>query len=379
MKQTKKKLLFIYTDWSNNEYRLKNKAFGGVTYYRISKPAQHLSRWYDIDVMGPEIKELSTGKDPMQFYNQFLEPYDAVLTKQIDNPQAAATLAFFCQHKKIPLYVDLDDNYLAVRKDQPGSKFYYPGSDHRAFLMAYLSLANVLFVSTEPLKEAYHREIKKNYGQDKTIFVLPNYNDVEDWKFPKPEKPDVFTIGYAGSITHNADLECVADGINKFMTEFPETRFEVVGAVGNDNADILKKHFTEDVQKRIQPKPGTYAWDKYPELLMSQRWSVGIAPLIDDEFNRGKSHIKWFEYTMLGVPLIASDVKPFSDNITNEKDGLLIKDSEGMYEALKKLYLDEKLRTKLVKNALSNIKKNHQYKGQAKRWKEALSAQISLS
>jgi spore maturation protein CgeB len=50
-----------------------------------------------------------------------------------------------------------------------------------------------------------------------------------------------------------------------------------------------------------------------------------------------------------------------------------------MYEALKKLYLDEKLRTKLVKNALSNIKKNHQYKGQAKRWKEALSAQISLS
>lgn len=372
----KLKLLFIYTDWSNNEYRLKNKQYGGVSYYRVFKPAQYLRKWFDVDVMGPEIKELSTGKDPIQFYNEFLEPYDAVMTKQIDNPQAAATLAFFCEHKKIPLFVDLDDNYLTVRKDQPGSKYYYAGSDHAAYLVSYISFAKALFVSTEPLKKAYYDKLKQNYKQDKPIFVLPNFNDLKDWDFPKQEKPDVFTIGYAGSITHNADLESVMDGVNKFMTEFPETRFEIVGAVGNDNADLLKKHLTEDVQKRIQPKPGTPAWDKYPELLMSQRWSVGIAPLIDDEFNRGKSHIKWFEYTMLGVPIIASAVKPFTDNITDGKDGLLVKNSEEMYLALKRLYLDEKLRNQLYKNALSNIKKNHQYKDQVTRWKEAISAQI---
>jgi glycosyltransferase involved in cell wall biosynthesis len=51
---------------------------------------------------------------------------------------------------------------------------------------------------------------------------------------------------------------------------------------------------------------------------------IGLAPLQDTEFNRGKSNLKVLEYGVMGVPTIASPVYPYSNTIDNGVDGIIV-------------------------------------------------------
>src|SRR5258706_9442943 len=42
---------------------------------------------------------------------------------------------------------------------------------------------------------------------------------------------------------------------------------------------------------------------------------IGIAPLLDDQFNRHKSCIKYYEYAMSGAVTLASHVVPYSTEV----------------------------------------------------------------
>jgi hypothetical protein len=110
----KPKILFIWTEWSSNEYRKKNNAYGGIGYYRIIKPAQYLKQWYDIDIKGRDIADLGeTGED---VWKHVFETYDLVFTKHTDNAQAANAMLALADNYKKPIIVDMDDNYLTNRR-----------------------------------------------------------------------------------------------------------------------------------------------------------------------------------------------------------------------------------------------------------------------
>jgi glycosyltransferase involved in cell wall biosynthesis len=104
---------------------------------------------------------------------------------------------------------------------------------------------------------------------------------------------------------------------------------------------------------------------------MKQKWSIGIAPLIDDTFNRSKSNIKWLEYTMKHIPTVASNVEPYR-SIKHGVTGILCDTPEQWYVALKELIEDSKLRDRLAENSYKEIKKNWQYDKNAKLWKKAI-------
>jgi hypothetical protein len=42
-------------------------------------------------------------------------------------------------------------------------------------------------------------------------------------------------------------------------------------------------------------------------------WDFGIAPLVENSFNRGKSALKFLEYAALGIPGIFSNVGEYGD------------------------------------------------------------------
>lgn len=367
----------IYTDWANNEYRTKNKAFGGVSYYRIAKPAQYLKEWYDIDIVGPDMKD-KFGSTVEEMWTKVFLTYDLVWTKQIDNAQAAAALLFFADYFKKPVVLDIDDNYFEVKPDQPGYQYYYPGSQKRAIFSSTISLVDALAVSTMPLGEYYKNHIKKVHNIDKEIFVLPNCNDIKD--FPKPKKrkqTEKITIGYMGSITHNADLKLVMPIIDKLLTEFPNLFFEVLGSVNSQSAGEVFEDLNEKNLDRIILKAGTPSWDGYPELIAKQEWDIGIAPLVDDDFTRGKSHIKWMEYAMYKIPCVASKVYPYFQpidgvDVINGSNGLVADNLQDWYLKLKNLIVNPALRQEMGDTAYEYVKNNWQYSQHAHKWKEAI-------
>ena len=55
--------------------------------------------------------------------------------------------------------------------------------------------------------------------------------------------------------------------------------------------------------------------EQHPQKVCDLKLDVGIAPLLDDQFNRHKSCIKYYEYAMSGAVTLASQVVPYSKEV----------------------------------------------------------------
>ena len=364
-------LLFINSD-QNNEYRQVNDKFGGVGYYRLWLPKLAIeedSKWKVdfVSDLSPYIK----GEDQesiAQSYVNLVKQYDAVVIKHFDNPNAGRFLSFACEYSKVPLITDLDDDVLAVREDQPAfSKGYAKGEIQRTTVGTMLSYSKGILCTSEYLGKKITGELKTIFNIDIPYFVLPNYCNPDEWKFPTKLNKNKVVIGWHGSLTHNADLKMVLPHVVKVMRENPNVYLELLGGVNKDFAVELFTPHT-DIIDRIELIAGTKAWHNFPYHLCKQRWDIGIAPLIDDEFNRSKSNIKWLEYSLKGIPTIASDVEPYK-TIEHGKTGFLVKDD--WYEVLTELLNDKSKRKQIAQNAKKEVLKNWSYHKKGKMWRKA--------
>lgn len=379
------KCALIGTDWNSNETRKKMNHYGGVTYYRLIKPLlENVNDDFEFTYYGSDLSAEADGKTGEQFWNKLVSKHDIFITKCIDNEQAVSNLIFFCRKLKKKIILDLDDNIFEVKPDQPAYEVYAKGKPKRAIVAAFISMVDALFVSTQPLADYYAKYIKNLYGQDMKIFVLPNYNDISEFHFPIPEKEkDKIIIGWTGSITHFNDLKIVLPALERLMKEFPNLYIELSGGLYHKDAIKLFANFDDKVLDRIHCGSGTESWFGYPELLSTYKWNIGIAPLTSDEFNRGKSHIKWMEYSTYAVPTIASRVYPYhmpilgQNTIVDGKTGFLCDEKEWYYK-LKKLILHPEIAEKIGQNARDYVINELQYKQHHRLWINALS-QIAKS
>lgn len=372
-----KRICFLNSDW-NNAYRQKYNKFGGVGYYRMWLPKLGLDKItnWKVDFVGSEFTGMidATSEDTiLKSYVNFFKKYDLVVLKHFDNPNAGRFIVAASDITGVPFVTDLDDDVLSVRENQPAyEKGYKKGGLQNTVVATMLSFSKALFVTNEYLGKKISGEIEKMCGVKLPYYVLNNYNNAEEWaKWKSKQNKGRTVIGWHGSITHNSDLEMVFPILKRILREHPTVKLALMGGITSDYAIEVFKDWDLDLLNRIELKAGTQAWDKFPYKLMKQKWDIGIAPLIDDEFNRCKSHIKWQEYTMKGIPTIASNVEPYR-GITGGVTGLLCSTPEEWYEALYHLIHNPKDRKTLADNAMKDIKKNWQYDKGAKEWKKAI-------
>jgi len=375
-----KKIALIGTDWNVNEDRKKNNKYGGVTYYRLVKPLLELDTdEYEFVYHGADLMQEAESKGIVEFWDDFVSRYDAFIVKAIDNEEACSNLLFFVRKYGKKIILDLDDNLFEVKPDQPAYKYYAPGKPKRAVVATLISFVDALFVSTQPLADYYKNIVKEMFGTDLKVFVLPNYNDASDFSFEQAKKdPEKTVIGWVGSTTHFNDLKIVLKAMNRLLKEFPNLYFELVGGITHEDAPKLFSDVDDFVLDRVFCGSGTESWDGYPKFLSTLAWDIGIAPLTNDEFNRGKSHIKWLEYSMYKIPTVASRVYPYhmpvlgTETIVDGKTGYLCDEKE-WYSKLKKLVLNKELREEIGNNAYEYVKNNLQYDPHRHLWLEALS------
>ena len=357
------RIAMIRTDWADNGERVRY--FGGVTYYRLHKPAEALRKLgHTVDIYGKELEEYGTYEEQL---THIFTNYDIVVTKQVDNYGGASGMIAASNYFKKPLIVDLDDNHLKVPKANPASNLYAKGTDKRSIVAAYLGMASGLIVSTEPLREEYLR-------LNKNITVIPNMNDVNDWVKPEKKGKEGITLGYMGSITHNADLRLILPAIADVMRRHNDVRFVIIGALTDESASkLFDKYY--DITDRVEIMAGTQTWKGYAELIAKSGIDIGLAPLVEDDFNKGKSHIKWMEYAMIGVPTIASRVYPYFKDIQGKKTiqhletGMLAKNKKDWVSSIEYLIKEEN-RKRIADNAYKYIKENWQYAGE--QWETTL-------
>ena len=85
--------------------------------------------------------------------------------------------------------------------------------------------------------------------------------------------------------------------------------------------------------------------EKYADVL--SRFDIGVAPLVDNRFNRCKSDLKYLEYGMIGLPVVASAVAPYEGSVEHGVNGLLARNPKDWLKHLRRLVVEEETRTRL--------------------------------
>jgi glycosyltransferase involved in cell wall biosynthesis len=89
------------------------------------------------------------------------------------------------------------------------------------------------------------------------------------------------------------------------------------------------------------------AWSEAGEISAVQAMDIGMMPLLDRPFERGKCGYKLIQYMACGLPVIASPVGVNSEIVEDGVNGFLVDGPEGWAGALRRLLADPALRRRL--------------------------------
>ena len=96
-------------------------------------------------------------------------------------------------------------------------------------------------------------------------------------------------------------------------------------------------------------------WRKEHEIADLLAFNVGLMPLEDDPWAKGKCAFKALQYMALGIPALVSPVGMNTEVVTDGQNGFICTTSADWYTKLERMIMDPDLRTKLGANAREKI------------------------
>lgn len=166
------------------------------------------------------------------------------------------------------------------------------------------------------------------------VSVIPTTLDVARYRpQPRASKPEgLVRIGWSGSQTTSRYLRQIEAPLRRALAELP---VELV--VTGDSAFRLAG------AERVRVLP----WRAETEIAEVGAFDIGLMPLPDDEWSRGKCGFKALLYMALGVAPIVSPVGVNAQIVTDGANGLWAESEDQWFEALARLVADPGLREKL--------------------------------
>lgn len=250
---------------------------------------------------------------------------------------------------------DTDDNLINI---YPSNPVYKKMRTVEKDLIETIRVCDLVTVSTQPLYQVYSK-------YHNNVRVLPNQIIKSYGGLSIANNTDTIRIGWAGTNTHVSDFSGVAHAIIDISKRHDRVKFVFMG--------FIPKIITESIPpEKIEYHEGV-SIDKYYVKLASLRLDIGLAPLHDNEFNRGKSNLKILEYGMLGIPTIASEVYPYQKTIEDGVDGFLIKRDKYKFwmRALERLIINPEERKIMGGKIKEKVLNNYSIENNVHLWEEA--------
>ena len=168
------------------------------------------------------------------------------------------------------------------------------------------------------------------------VTIIPSGVDTVKFK-PRTDRQESgkTIVGWTGSSTSQTHLEL----FNPILQMIFANRNDVELHVHSDREPLL---------------PGTpfvwHRWTTENEVEVLSSFDIGIMPIPDDEWSRGKCAMKALLYMSLGIPAICSDVGANRDVISHGVNGLLCNTPDDWVSSVNSLANDSEMR-KLLGNA----------------------------
>lgn len=203
-----------------------------------------------------------------------------------------------------------------------------PGREKR-FASQLSCAARIIAVSRVAADEAITRGAETN-----KVGVLPSPVDTGAYSMGKKRKEETFYVGWIGSPATTGYLEALWPQLAAFAENHPEVRFLFIGA---------KPFDTGALSSRTTFEP----WSSKVETESLCRLDVGLTPLEDDHWCRGKGGFKLIQYMAAGAACLASPVGANLEIVEDGRTGYFVRKKEDWQSLLAKLLEDRELCRKL--------------------------------
>jgi glycosyltransferase involved in cell wall biosynthesis len=196
----------------------------------------------------------------------------------------------------------------------------------------------------------YLADYAKRFNQNVTI--IPTTIDTEKYQMIE-KRPDseVLTIGWSGSFSTVQHLDTIRTALQE-LAKGEKFRLRVIGTpkyeLSGVNTDALE-------------------WRSETEIDDLRKIDIGIMPLPDEAWSKGKCGLKALQYMALGIPTVCSPVGVNSAIIQDGENGFLADGKDEWIEKLKKLLHSFELRKKLGAAGRKTVEEGYSAKSQAPR------------
>jgi hypothetical protein len=196
------------------------------------------------------------------------------------------------------------------------------------------------------------------------VSVVPTSIDLDRYTLAHAREPGArLVVGWTGSATSLTHLEASAPMLQRLL------------AVRDVELRV--------VSNRAPRIPGVSAvwrqWAPETEVEEIRAFDVGIKPLPDDEWSRGKCPMKELQYMALGIPVVCSAVGGSREAVRHEETGYLVASEEDWVTALSRLADSPALRRRMGQAGRRVVEARYCTANAAARFAEALRTAVGTA
>jgi glycosyltransferase involved in cell wall biosynthesis len=193
--------------------------------------------------------------------------------------------------------------------------------------------------------------------QGSRVVVVPTSIDTDLYvPLGRENRADRVTVGWTGSATSMTHLERFAPVLRELLS-----RRDVQIAVQSNRKPTL---------------PGVpfvwRSWAAATEIDTIRSFDIGIKPMPDDPWARGKCPMKELQYMALGIPAVCSAVGASAEAIRDGENGFLAASENEWLEQLTRLVDDAPLRRKIGMAGRRTVEERYSTRICARRFAEAV-------
>ncbi len=279
----------------------------GVTFYRYYQFMQWMSEkglvnsflfpdWDPNRLLSPDWE--SKLDEYMPAFEDLMKVSDMMIIQYVSTAHGVALIQAL--RDKLPVFMEVDDYFSAVPAYSCSYESNAPGDRQDTWATRQMVESTGLICSTQYLAD-YGRKFNPN------VHVIPNCIDPRLWDKKSRPKNERVRIGWIGGDTHEGDLKLVKNVLYEILDAYPECEVMIRRC---PFMNTWPKH------ERLIFADRWVSIDKYPEMVKELNFDIGLAPLRDNYFNRGKSNLRFLEMSAMKIPTVASDVEPFRHDFT---------------------------------------------------------------
>lgn len=235
----------------------------------------------------------------------------------------------------VPIVFDFDDAVFVSYRS--------PSNGYLSYLKFPAKTAEICRLSAHVMAgNDYLAGYARQYNSDVTI--IPTTIDTDIYPFvERDNEPDTIVIGWSGSFSTIQHLDTVRDVLAD-LAATEKFRLRVIGT---------------PVYKIPGVDTEAMQWRSSTEVADLTKIDIGIMPLPDEDWTKGKCGLKALQYMALGIPTICSPVGVNSTIIEDGVNGFLAGTREEWIDKIKRLIHSAALRRQLGKAGRETVEQRY--------------------